>query len=203
MKSIEQLFKKTFDIQRFSKGYFSYLFNLLNQLDTRAIAAFIEELEAARKFQNTVFFIGNGGSASTALHMVNDLNQSSPTCDDDLPLRSLALTDNIVEMTAIANDSGYKNLYVYQLRIHYRSGDKLVAISASGNSPNVINAAEWVKKQGGTVIGLVGFDGGRLKDICDIAIHVKTPKGEYGPVEDTHIILGHLVYTWFRCRKRK
>ena len=153
--------------------------------------------------RDSVFFIGNGGSAATASHMSNDLSLGSHTCEDDLPFRSLALTDNAAVTTAIANDHGYDNLFVHQLRVHYRTGDKLVAISASGNSPNVIAAAEWVKKRGGIVIGLVGFDGGKLKNICDIAIHARTSKGEYGPVEDIHIILDHLIYTWLWYRKRK
>jgi len=203
MKNVASLFNETNDIEEFSKGYFEYLHSLLKQLDTGAIAKFIDELKAARKNRNTVFFVGNGGSAATASHMANDLSLGSNLQDDELPLRSLALTDNTAAMTAIANDHGYENLFVQQLRVHYRRGDKLVAISASGNSPNVIAAAEWVKKQGDTVIGLVGFDGGRLKDMCDIVIHARTSKGEYGPVEDIHIILDHLIYTWLWYRKRK
>lgn len=203
MNNIERLLSECDSPAKFADAYFSYLYQLLNQLDTRAIAAFIEELGHAREHQNTVFFIGNGGSAATASHMANDFGIGIRTGDDDPPLRALALTDNVAAMTAIANDDGYHNVFVYQLRIHYRPGDKLVAISASGNSPNVIAAAEWVKKHGGKVIGLVGFDGGRLKDICDLVIHVKTPKGEYGSVEDIHMILNHLIFNWLRFQVRK
>ena len=106
-------------------------------------------------------------------------------------------------MTAIANDTGYENLFAYQLRIHYRPGDKLVAISASGNSPNVVEAARWVKKRGGRVVGLVGFDGGELKRLSDVVIHVETQKGEYGPVEDIHMVVEHLIYTWLRNRTQR
>jgi len=117
--------------------------------------------------------------------------------------RALALTDNTSVMTAIANDDGYENIFVNQLKIHYREGDKLVVISASGNSPNVIAAAKWVKSKGGKVIGLVGFDGGALKGICDILIHIETQKGEYGPVEDIHTIIDHLVANWLQYRLKK
>ena len=203
MNNIERLFAEAGDVQRFSRGYFRYLSVLMKNIDTDAIAAFIEELETARRQQNTVMFVGNGGSAVTASHMANDVGLGPRTRDYELPFRTLALTDNVSVMTAIANDHGYDNLFVYQLRIHYKPGDKLVAISASGNSPNVVAAAEWVKKQRGKVIGLVGFDGGKLKDICDIVVHVETPKGEYGPVEDIHMILNHLLCTWLKCLMQK
>ncbi len=103
-------------------------------------------------------------------------------------------------ITAIVNDAGYHNVFVYQLQIHFKPGDMLVAISASGNSPNVVAAAKWVKNHGGKVVGLVGFDGVQLKTLCDLVIHAKTPKGEYGPVEDVHMVLNHLVYTWLRTQ---
>ena len=120
----------------------------------------------------------------------------------DQPFRAFSLTDNVALMTAIANDNGYHNLFVNQLRIYYRSGDLLIAISASGNSPNIIAAAEWVKQRSGKVLGLLGFDGGRLKDMCDVAIHVETPKGEFGPVEDIHLIMDHLIANWLQYKMK-
>lgn len=203
MSNIEKLLSECDSPVKFADAYFSYLCQLLSQLDTEAIAAFIGELEHAREHQHTVFFIGNGGSAATASHMANDLGIGIRTGDDDPPLRAVALTDHVAAMTAIANDEGYHHVFVSQLRIHYRPGDKLVVISASGNSPNVVAAAEWVKRRGGKVIGLVGFDGGRLKGICDVIIHIRTPRGEYGPVEDIHMILNHLIFNWLRFQVRK
>ncbi len=201
MKSIESLFNEAADIQQFSKGYFSYLSSLLNELDTNAIASFADEMEKARKNQNTIFFIGNGGSASTASHMANDFGiDVRKKSGSTLPFRALSLTDNNAVIMAIANDDGYDNLFVNQLRIHYRPGDKLVAISASGNSPNVVSAAEWVKERDGIVMSLVGFDGGKLKDISDITIHAKTTKGDYGPVEDVHMIMDHLLANWLQYK---
>ena len=201
MKTIESLFNEASDIQQFSKGYFSYLSSLLDELDTNAIAAFADEMENARKNQNTIFFIGNGGSASTASHMANDFGTDiRKKGGSDLPFRALSLTDNNAVMMAIANDDGYDNLFVNQLRIHYRPGDILVAISASGNSSNIICAAEWVKERDGIVMSLVGFDGGRLKEISDVVIHVKTMKGDYGPVEDVHMIMDHLLAHWLQYK---
>lgn len=197
----EQIFMMSQNLEQYAKGYFKYLYELLLGLDTMAIAAFACELETAYKGQNTIFIAGNGGSAGTASHMANDLGIDiikKAKCSQ--AFRALALTDNAPVMTAIANDDGYNKLFVNQLRVHYRKGDKLIAISASGNSPNVVEAVQWVKARGGFTIGLTGFDGGGLKEICDLVIHVDTPKGEYGPVEDIHMILDHLMATWLQYR---
>jgi D-sedoheptulose 7-phosphate isomerase len=195
LNNLEHLIAATNNIQEFAEEYFKYLYKLMNEIHTSTISAFVKELENARKKDNTVFIVGNGGSASTALHMASDLSIGAfPS--DGLPLRVFALTDNIASMTAIANDFGYEALFVKQLKSYYKPGDKLIAISASGNSPNVVDAAQWVKNQGGTVMGLIGFDGGKLKSLCNLAIHVKTPIGEYGPVEDIHVIMDHLIFTW-------
>lgn len=203
MNNIERLFSESKDADGFVKGYLDYVSDLLNTIETQSIVSFIKELEEARKNRNTIFIIGNGGSAATASHMANDLALGSGIDKDNPPYRALSLADNTAKMTAISNDYGYDRVFVDQLRVHYRAGDKLVAISASGNSRNVIVAAEWVKNQGGTVIGLLGFDGGKLKDLCDVSICVKTPKGEYGPVEDVHMVIDHLVYTWLHYRERR
>lgn len=197
MNNIERFFKETGNLEQFAKSYFRYLFDLLNQLDTKSIVAFAEELETARRNQNTIFIAGNGGSAATAFHIANDIGVDIlKKCGIPPAFRILALTENVSVMTAISNDDGYQNLFVNQLKIHYRQGDRLIVISASGNSPNLIEAAEWIKARGGKVIGLLGFDGGKLKDICDLLIHVKAPKGEYGPVEDIHLILGHMISSY-------
>lgn len=204
LNNIERLHQETDDFEGFAKGYFAYISSLLlNHIDIKAINAFVEELEMARKSESTVFFAGNGGSAATASHMANDIGVDVLKKGGKvLPFRVMSLTDNIPVMTAIANDDGYQNLFVNQLRIHYKPGDKFVAISASGDSPNVVNAAKWVKEKGGKVIGIVGFDGGKLKDICDIVINIETPKGEYGPVEDVHMIIDHLISNWLIFKMR-
>jgi len=198
MNNIERLCVKMSGFEAFAKGYVEYVSKILiNQLDMTAIKMFVEELESARKDQNTVFFIGNGGSAATASHMANDIGVDVLKKGEiDRPFRCMALTDNVPVMTAIGNDDGYENIFVNQLRIHYRQGDKLVVISASGNSSNVVLAAEWVSRRGGKVIGILGFDGGKLKDLCDIVINVPTPKGEYGPVEDVHMVIDHMISNW-------
>lgn len=201
MNKTEQFYQHNKEFHGFIKDYFDHLYEMLCKLDMSPIEAFAMEMEKARKGHNTIFIIGNGGSAGTASHMANDFGSSvMKKGKKELLFRALALTDSTPVMLGIGNDNGYDNIFVYQLRTHYRPGDKLVAISASGNSPNVIAAAEWVKEREGVVMSLVGFDGGKLKDLSDIVIHVKSEKGEYGPVEDIHMIINHLLANWFHYR---
>ena len=107
-----------------------------------------------------------------------------------IPFKVLALTDNNSVITAISNDVGYEYIFINQLKIHYKEGDKLVVISASGNSKNLILAAEWVKSMGGKVIGMLGFDGGELRKICNLSIIVPSIPGEYGPASRRLLLLG-------------
>ena len=204
MSNVDDLFPKSNSLGEFAQGYFGYLKSVLDSIDLRAIDRLGAELEEAREHGHTVFVAGNGGSAATATTMANDLGfDIVKKTGTDKPFRLFALTDNTAVLSAIANDVGYENVFVGQLRIHYRAGDKLIVISASGNSPNVVRAAEWVQEAGGRVIGLLGFDGGRLKDLCDCVVHVETLPGEYGPVEDAHLILNHVLSHWFQNRLRR
>ena len=127
--------------------------------------------------------------------MANDLAMCPPVAEH--ALRVVSLTDGVPLMTAIANDFGYVHIFRRQLEIQYRAGDLLVVISASGNSPNLLEAVGWVKSRGGAVIGLLGFDGGRLASLCDASVIARTARGDYGPVEDVHMVLDHLIMTWF------
>jgi D-sedoheptulose 7-phosphate isomerase len=204
MNNIERIFHDSLDAGQFAGKYLNYLSQLFATIDEKEIVSFIDELNDAYKNGNTIFFAGNGGSAATASHMANDIGMDVlKKSGSEKAFRALALTDNASVMTAIANDDGYDNIFVNQLRIHYRDGDKLVAISASGNSPNIVAAAKWVKSKGGKIISLTGFGGGELKRISDISVHVETPKDEYGPVEDIHMIIDHLVANWLHHKLLK
>lgn len=199
--TVEKYFQECTTPSDYIKKYFEHLSEILQRIDHAAIAQVIELIIQARNQNRNIFFIGNGGSAATASHFANDL---AIGCRAKLsPYRVISLTDNNAVMTAIANDFGYEQLFVKQLEAVYRDGDLLVAISASGNSANVLNAVEYVKARGGTTIGLTGFDGGKLKRMVDYALHVPTQKGEYGPVEDVHMIFDHVIgtYLMYSCRK--
>tara|TARA_R110000787_G_scaffold58071_1_gene132382 strand:- start:102 stop:728 length:627 start_codon:yes stop_codon:yes gene_type:complete len=186
----------------YARAYLEYLASCFNAIDCDAVAAFVGLLLAARNSGNAVFFIGNGGSAATASHFANDISIGTRT-GDDRPFRAISLTDNVAVMTALANDEGYERMFVDQLKVQMRDGDSLVAISASGNSPNVIAAVDYAKARGATVVGLTGFDGGKLKSLSDISLHVPTAKGEYGPVEDVHMIFDHLVGSYLIAEVRR
>lgn len=201
MNNIDKVYQNSKSAGEFAKGYFSYLNQVLNSIDPASIDMLMAEFEDARAKGNTIFVAGNGGSATTATSMANDIGfDILKKTGTDKPFRVLALTDNTSVITAISNDVGYENIFINQLKIHFRPGDKLLAISASGNSPNVVAAAEWVKQNGGNVIGFLGFSGGKLKEISDVVLHVASKAGEYGPVEDAHLVLNHIMAHWFQCK---
>lgn len=175
----------------FAREYINYLQSVLQNIDTTEIGRFIETIIDARERGATIFFIGNGGSAATASHFANDI--SIGTNDYDTPFRALSLTDNVPIITALGNDFGYEEVFVRQLRIHGKKDDILVAISASGNSPNLIKALEYSRSVGIKAIAITAFDGGKMKTMADEGIHVPTELKEYGPAEDAHMVLDHLV----------
>ena len=199
MNNIEKIFSESNNIQDFAKGYFNYLNNVLNNIDLKSLEHLVEVFEKARKNNMTIFVAGNGGSAATATTMANDIGfDILKKTGTKTPFKVFALTDNNSVITAIANDVGYENIFINQLKIHYREGDSLLVISASGNSENLIKSAEWVKSKGGGVFGLLGFTGGKLSSICDNYLHIKCEPGEYGPVEDAHLIINHILAHWYQ-----
>lgn len=180
----------------FSSNYLDYLTSLISKLDTNAIAKFSDLLLESRESGSTTFFLGNGGSASTATHFVNDVSLGSRQFNK--PFRAISLCDNQAVITAIANDDGYENIFLQQLQTLAKPGDTIVCISASGNSKNIIKAIEFAKEHDVYVVGLTAFDGGYLKENCDLNIHVSTEIGEYGPAEDLHMVVCGLVGSYFR-----
>jgi len=189
MNKIDNFF--TEDIEVFSKSYFSYLNEIFDKVDLSEIRVFIEVLLAARESGATIFFTGNGGSAATASHFANDL--AFGTNEYEKPFKVMSITDNVPVLTALGNDYGYDEIFVRQLKIYAKKGDILVGISASGNSKNLISAFEHAAISGIKTIALSAFDGGKLRKIADYSVHIPTEKNEYGPAEDLHMILDHLV----------
>ncbi len=181
----------TLDVEAFSAAYLDYLKKVLDGIDKSSIRRFVETLLDARERGASVYFIGNGGSAATASHFANDL--SIGTNDYEKPFRVMSLTDNVPVMTAIGNDFGYEEIFVRQLKVLARPGDVLVGISASGNSPNLVKAFEFASGAGIRTFAITAFDGGRLKQVGDDCIHVPTQPREYGPAEDAHMVLDHLI----------
>jgi D-sedoheptulose 7-phosphate isomerase len=174
----------------FIQDYISTLQLTMDQLPRQLIVAVIDLLQQARRKSSQVFILGNGGSASTASHFACDLAKN--TRQEGLPhFRVIGLTDNMALFSALANDEGYENVFSEQLANLVRPGDVVIAISASGNSKNVIQAAEAAHRHQATVIGFTGFDGGRLGQLANINIHVNSNIIEH--VEDIHLMLEHLI----------
>ena len=181
------------------QNYISTLQLTMDQLPRQSIADAIDLLQQARIKGSQVFILGNGGSASTASHFACDLAKN--TRQEGLPhFRVIGLTDNMAMFSALANDEGYENVFSEQLASLVRPGDIVIAISASGNSKNVINAAEMAHRNEATVIGFTGFDGGRLGQLANINIHVNSNTIEH--VEDIHLMLEHLIVSSIKGQVR-
>jgi len=181
----------------FAKGYLTQLKAVLDRLPLEPVAETIRAIEAAHAAGKQIFVVGNGGSAATASHMMNDLCKGTLGHKGDAPwarFKVLALTDNVSLMTAWANDTDYDHIFSEPLKNFAQPGDLLIAISASGNSPNVVAAAEVAKELGLKVVGLLGFGGGKLAKLADVS--VIAPSSEYGPVEDVHMILDHIITSY-------
>jgi D-sedoheptulose 7-phosphate isomerase len=155
----------------------------------------VELLRDARARGATIFFCGNGGAASTASHFACDLGKNTVHPVKGR-FRCIALVDNIPAVTAWGNDNGYDQIFIEQAKNLMRAGDVLVAISGSGNSPNVLVAADYARSLGCTVIGLIGFQGGKLKEKCDVALVV--PGRTIEQAEDGQLILNHAICTAVR-----
>jgi D-sedoheptulose 7-phosphate isomerase len=187
--NVDRFFTK--DPSSFSRSYLDYLGQILKSLDVEQISKFIGEILKSREVGATIFFIGNGGSAATASHFANDI--AFGTRELKNPFRVISLTDNVPVITAIGNDFGYEEIFRRQLSVLGKQGDLVVGISASGNSPNIINAFKYAQESGIKTIAITAFDGGAMKSMADLSVHVPTDKKEYGPAEDVHMILDHLV----------
>lgn len=167
----------------------------LDQLPIGDIREVIEILHRGRLAKRQIFVVGNGGSASTASHIVCDLakNTRNPLAPH---IRIMELTDNSAIFSAYANDDGYDNVFALQLANFIEAQDIVVAISTSGNSENVIRAVKLARANGAITIGMTGFNGGQLISLVDKNIHV--PSDNIEQVEDIHLMLGHIITTNLR-----
>ena len=176
----------------------SYIAELQQTIDRMAegpIKEAIEILHAARLSNRTVFIMGNGGSASTASHFVCDLAKN--TRDSGQPdFRVLGLADNMASFSAYANDEGYHQVFARQLSAFAQPDDVVIAISASGNSTNVLEAVRVAQTVRATTISFTGFDGGQLARMTDLNIHV--PSNIIEHVEDIHLMVEHLICSVLR-----
>jgi D-sedoheptulose 7-phosphate isomerase len=178
----------------FSQQYKSKLLSALDTIDTRAVACGIEMLAAARDSNRHIFVCGNGGSASTASHFVTDMVKGA-SYNRHPRFRIMALTDSLPTITAYSNDVGYDCVFTEQLKNFAEPKDVFIAISGSGNSPNVICAMEYANSIGCETIALTGRDGGKLGPMAKLQIRVAEP--HMGRIEDGHLIVCHMFCYYF------
>lgn len=179
-----------FDKTAAIEWYFVEMKTVLDHIDREPIRQAIDVLHQARLDGRQIFIMGNGGSASTASHMVCDLAKN--TRHADWPhYKVIGLADNMAILSAYGNDDGYDNVFRLQLANLLNPGDVVVAISTSGNSPNVLRAVELANEVGATVIGMTGFGAGKLGGLVDVHLHV--PSDCIEQVEDIHLMLEHLI----------
>lgn len=180
---------------RFAQSYLENLRGVLENLPLDDLARVIECLERAYTEGRQVFLAGNGGSAATASHMANDLVKGVAKGGNH-GFRAISLSDNTALITAVANDEDYSQIFASQLVELGQTGDVLIVITGSGNSPNILRVTETAREMGITTIGFLGMGGGKVAKMTDISVIV--PSNEYGPVEDVHMTLDHLITAYLR-----
>jgi D-sedoheptulose 7-phosphate isomerase len=173
-----------------AKNYLTELSNVMAKIDCAGVESFGQLLFDAWKNNRQVFFFGNGGSASTASHYVLDLLKTA-SVPGQRHLRAFGMNDNIGILTAVGNDLDYAQAFGFPLSAYAELGDIAVAISCSGNSPNILHACQIARDKGLTVVALTGFSGGRVSKMADL--HINIPSDNYGIVEDLHLSMAHMV----------
>lgn len=167
-------------------------------VDRAILSEVMDRLERAYHEEQGVYIIGNGGSAANASHFAEDLAKGALQDDWEKRFRVHSLTDNTPFITAIGNDLGYDRIFRFQLRQFAKPGDILIAISGSGNSPNIIQAVDWAKAHGISIISFTGFDGGKLGPLSDLNVHVSLQ--DMCQAEAVHSVLMHLIVDLLRAR---
>ncbi len=181
-----------------AREYLERVRGLLDELPEQS-ERLVETLFRAFQEGRTIFLAGNGGSAANASHFGQDLAKGTlADMRAERRFRVIPLTDNVGFITALANDEGYESVFEQQLRNLARPGDLLVAISGSGNSPNILRAVEYAKSIGMTTVGVTGFDGGKLRRMADERVHV--PVDDMGMCEALHGVVFHLAMAQLRTR---
>ena len=176
------------------KEYLQKEKEVIDGLDVRAINMVYSVLDNALQNGRTVYVIGNGGSGSTASHLASDFDKMILKTTNKR-FNIVSLSDNMALTLAIANDVGYEYVFMYQMIDHIKPDDVVIAISGSGNSMNIINAVDYAKKEGATIVGFTGFDGGKLKGKSDYSIDANINNMQI--TEDIHLIIEHLLVSMF------
>ncbi|MDZ7639091.1 MAG: SIS domain-containing protein [Bryobacterales bacterium] len=181
----------------FVVSYLNDLQATLSDLDLSKVDQAIEWFRETRDAGGSIYLCGNGGSASSVSHITCDILKGCSYCRDK-KFRVVALTDNLATITAYANDVGFSEVFVEQLKNFARPNDLVVAVSGSGNSPNVVNALEYARTVPCRTIAFTGRDGGKLAPLGDLSIHVN--QQHMGRIEDAHMTMLHMIAYAFMDR---
>ena len=182
--------------------YIEYLNVNLKKINTGKVKELSDHIFEAYKNDKMVFVIGNGGSAANASHFAQDLAKGTRYSDKQKKfIKALSLTDNLPFISAIGNDHGYENIFSEQLKTFGSKGDLVIAISGSGNSPNIIKAIEWSNENGLITIGITGYDGGKLSKINSFNLHSEL--NDMCTVESIHSVLFHYLIIDLKDRIEK
>ena len=176
------------------RDYLELEIEVLKALDVNAINKALCLLDDCMEHGRNIYIFGNGGSSATASHFQNDFNKGVSE-HTEKKFRFICLNDNIPTMMAIANDIGFEEVFRFQLRGKLTPSDVVIAISGSGNSENIVNAVEYAKEIGCTIVGLTGYEGGKLRELSDISLHA--PINSMQITEDIHMIFDHLMMSVF------
>lgn len=179
----------TVDYRSKLQAYLEKEIEVVKSLNLDEINTVMNVLEEAKDQGKTTYICGNGGSAATASHFVCDFNKGLN--DEASQFNFVCLSDNTPIMMAISNDIGYDETFRYQIKGRIKKGDIFFGISGSGNSGNVINGMEYANSIGAKTIALVGYDGGKMKQIADYYIHVNVNNMQIS--EDLHMVMDHLM----------
>ena len=182
-------------MKAFLESYRTELIEEISRIDPVEFQKFIDLLVAAYRGDRQVFVVGNGGSAGTANHFVCDFGKNAVPWDRRR-FRIHSLCDNVEVITALGNDIAFDQIFSFQLGNQMRDGDVLIVISASGNSPDLVEACRYACEHGGHVVALSGFGGGKICDNADAVL--KTPIRSYERIEDLHLMILHMVVCWFK-----
>jgi D-sedoheptulose 7-phosphate isomerase len=181
----------------YARSYFTTLKSLLDAVDNEQLEQIVDILHDCYTKDRRLVLCGNGGSGSTSSHLVCDF-QKNILLDGGKPFEVVALTDSPALISAWGNDTSYENVFAGQARTWLREGDVLIAISGSGNSPNILRAVEVANEVGATSVGLCGYGGGKLAGQAKVAVVVD--KRNMQQVEDLHMIFGHVLFSALRDR---
>ena len=182
----------------FAAEYLARLQEACSSIPIEAVEQLANAMFDTWKDQRQVFIVGNGGSAGNAIHLTNDFIYGISKRMGS-GIRMHALPANQAMITCLGNDVGYENIFSHQLAVLGQSGDLLIALSGSGNSPNILNALSEAKTQGLTSFAILGFDGGKAKAACDYPIHV--PVQDMQLAEDSQLIVGHMIMQWLYAHR--